>query len=85
MNELWIVRFVRKDGKPDEEYYYHSLAKAEYHRDLFLNDDSGLYEKIEIINENSKEVTMELNFIMLDMVEYGLLTFIQMLKMLLIP
>ena len=23
MNELWIVRFVRKDGKPDEEYYYH--------------------------------------------------------------
>lgn len=22
MNELWIVRFVRKDGKPDEEYYY---------------------------------------------------------------
>ena len=63
MNDLWIVKFVRKDGKPDEEYYYHSLAKAEYHRDLFLNDDSGLYEKIEIINENSKEVTMELNFI----------------------
>lgn len=24
MNELWIVRFVRKDGKPDEEYYYRS-------------------------------------------------------------
>ena len=43
MNDLWIVKFVRKDGKPDEEYYYHSLAKAEYHRDLFLNDDSGLY------------------------------------------
>ena len=63
MNDLWIVKFVRKDGKPDEEYYYHSLAKAEHHRDLFLNDDSGLYEKIEIINENSKEVTMELNFI----------------------
>ena len=48
MNDLWIVKFVRKDGKPDEEYYYHSIAKAEYHRDLFLNDDSGLYEKIEI-------------------------------------
>jgi hypothetical protein len=62
MNDLWIVKFVRKDGKPDEEYYYHSLAKAEYHRDLFLNDDSGLYEKIEIINENSKEVTMEHEF-----------------------
>lgn len=63
MNELWIVRFVRNDGKPDEEYYYRSLAEAEYHRDLFLNDASGLYERIEIINEPTKEVTMELNFI----------------------
>ena len=63
MNELWIVRFVRKDGKPEEEYYYRSIAEAEYHRDLFLNDVSGLYERIEIINEPTKEVTMELNFI----------------------
>lgn len=51
MNELWIVRFVRKDGKPDEEYYYRSLAEAEYHKNLFLNDDSGLYERIEITND----------------------------------
>lgn len=50
MNDLWIVRFVRKDGKPDEEYFYHSQSEAEYHRDLFQNDDSGLYERIEIIN-----------------------------------
>ena len=51
MNELWIVRFVRKDSKPDEEYYYRSLAEAEYHKNLFLDDDSGLYERIEIIND----------------------------------
>lgn len=51
MNELWIVRFVRKDGKPDEEYYYRSLAEAEHHKNLFLNDDSGLHERIEIIND----------------------------------
>ncbi|WP_343252899.1 hypothetical protein [Ligaoa zhengdingensis] len=51
MNELWIVRFIRKDGKPDEEYYYRSLAEAEYHKNLFLDDDSGLYERIEIIND----------------------------------
>ena len=51
MNDLWIVRFVRKDGKPDEEYFYHSQNEAEYHRDLFQNDDSGLYKKIEVINE----------------------------------
>jgi hypothetical protein len=63
MNEFWIVRFVRKDSKPNEEYFYHSLADAEHHRDLFLDDDSGLYEKIELVNGKSKEVTMELNFI----------------------
>lgn len=51
MNELWIVRFVRKDDKPDEEYYYRSLAEAEHHKNLFLDDDSGLYERIEIIND----------------------------------
>ena len=28
---MFIVRFVRKDGKPDEEYYYHTLQKAEAH------------------------------------------------------
>ena len=60
---MWIVRFVRKDGKPDEEYFYHSKAEAENHRDLFQNDDSGLYDKIEIINEPTKEVAMELNYI----------------------
>ena len=46
----WIVRFVRKDGKPDEEYYYNTQAEAEYHRNLFQDDDSGLYEKIEVVN-----------------------------------
>lgn len=61
MNELWIVRFIRKDGRPDEEYYYHSFADAEYHRDLFLNDDSGLYDRIEIINESTKEAGGETN------------------------
>ena len=35
----------------DEEYYYRSLAEAEHHKNLFLNDDSGLYERIEIIND----------------------------------
>ena len=52
---MWIVRFIRKDAKPDEEYFYHSQGEAEYHRDLFQNDDSGLYEKIEVINETELE------------------------------
>ena len=46
-----MVKFIRKDGKPDEDYFYHSLADAAHHRDLFLDDDSGLYERIEITRE----------------------------------
>ena len=45
---MYIVRFVRQDGKPDEEYYYRSLEDAEYHFHLFDADDSGLYKSIEI-------------------------------------
>lgn len=46
---MFIVRFVRKDGKPDEEYYYHTLQEAEAHKHLFDDDDSDLYKRIEII------------------------------------
>ena len=49
--KMWIVRFVRKDKKPDEEYFYHTQSEAEYHRSLFDNDDSGLYEKIEVVDD----------------------------------
>ena len=48
---MWVVRFIRWDGKPDEEYFYHTQGEAKNHRDLFQNDDSGLYEKIEVVNE----------------------------------
>jgi len=47
---MFIVRFVRKDGKPDEEYYYHTtLQEVEAHKKFFDDDDSDLYERIEII------------------------------------
>ena len=46
---MFIGRFVRKDGKPDEEYYYHTLQEAEAHKKLFDDDDSDLYERVEII------------------------------------
>lgn len=52
MDNHWIVRFVRKDGKPDEEYYYPSLNDAEYHRSLFIDDDSELYKRVYIISKN---------------------------------
>ncbi len=45
---MLIVRFVRKDGKPNEEYYYQHLNEALYHIHLFKDDDSGYYDKIEL-------------------------------------
>lgn len=47
---MYIVRFVRKDQQPDEEYYYRRLKDAEYHLSLFEDDDSGLYDRIELID-----------------------------------
>ena len=46
---MWVVRFIRKDGKPDEEYFYLTFSDAEYQRRLFENDSSDLYERIEVV------------------------------------
>ena len=45
----YFVRFVRRDGKPDEEYFYRAADDAQRHFDMFADDDSGLYEKIEVV------------------------------------
>ena len=45
---MFIVRFVRVDGKPNEEYYYQALEDAKYHYSLFENDNSDLYEEVEL-------------------------------------
>ena len=47
---MYIVRFVRKDGQPNEEYYYHSARDAIEHFRLFENDDSCLYEEICLVH-----------------------------------
>ena len=46
---MYITRFIRKDHKPPEEYYYHTQTEALAHLDLFRDDDSNLYEKIEVL------------------------------------
>ena len=48
MNNYYIVRFIRADRGPDEEYYYPRETDAIAHYNLFLDDDSGLYCRIEI-------------------------------------
>ena len=49
MENGYFVRFVRRDGKPDEEYFYRAADDAQQHFDMFADDDSGLYEKIEVV------------------------------------
>ncbi len=53
---MFIVRFVRKDNKQDEEYYYSKLEDAKYHFSLFATDDSGLYRRIELIDDDKGEI-----------------------------
>lgn len=52
MNDYYILRFIRADCGPDEEYYYHREQAAVDHFSLFLDDDSGLYKRIEIEHNN---------------------------------
>ena len=58
---FYLVRFVRKDRQPNEEYYYRDLAGAEYHFSLFLEDDSGLYERIELVELTPEERLIMVN------------------------
>lgn len=52
MYSPFVIRFIRLDNKPTEEYYYNKLEDAIFHFNLFLDDDSGLYQRIEIIDYN---------------------------------
>ena len=49
--QMYTVIFKRKDKKPDEIYYYEDIAEAKYHFELFKNDDSDLYIRIELWRE----------------------------------
>ena len=53
---MYIVRFIRKDHQPCEEYYYHKIEDAKYHLSLFVNDDSDLFNRIELVNDDNEEL-----------------------------
>lgn len=52
---MYITKFICVDGHT-EEYYYHAQSDAEHHMMLFVNDDSGLYNKISVCNEHDIEL-----------------------------
>ena len=45
----YCVRFIRRDGQSDECYHYWHRDEAEHHFNLFHDDDSNLYDRIELI------------------------------------
>lgn len=46
---MFLVKFVRADDFPDEEYLYHYESEAMHHFSLFDGDDSNLYSLIEVV------------------------------------
>lgn len=59
---MFITRFVTT-SKEIQDYYYHNIEHAKYHLNLFLNDDSGLYENICIVDDEKNVVVESLPFI----------------------
>lgn len=55
MENEYVVRFVRRDGKPTEEYVYRTAEDARQHFNLFNEDDSGLYRSIELIDQRQPD------------------------------
>lgn len=56
---MFTTRFVCQTG-PCEEYYYHKREDAEAHLNLFVDDDSGLYTAIMVVDDNDvvlKQIT----------------------------
>lgn len=49
MDNGYIVRFIRKDDKPVEEFFYRTFEEAFMHLALFRDDNSGIYKRIEIV------------------------------------
>ena len=48
--KMFVTRFIRSDGKPDEDFVYYTKAEAEAHLRLFTEDSSGLYRNISVID-----------------------------------
>lgn len=51
---MYVVRFVRKDNFPNEEYFYPQLSDAYYHFQLFENDTSQLYCVLQLLEIDTK-------------------------------
>ena len=55
MDTRYIVRFIRSDDLPNEEYVYSCIEDAASHYKLFKHDDSCLYSAIQLIESGDSE------------------------------
>lgn len=51
---MYYVLFIRNDFQPDEKYFYFRECDAAYHFRLFADDDSNLYQEIELHHIDNK-------------------------------
>ncbi len=58
---MFITRFTKTDGFI-EDYYYHFQDDAVKHLSLFENDDSGLYIRIDVLEDSTNTVIKTLPF-----------------------
>ena len=54
---MYVTRFTRYDGRT-ENYVYPTREEAEAHCALFVEDDSGLYRNIAVIDDSNTVLTI---------------------------
>ena len=59
---MFVVRFIRIDGQPNEEYYYHELDNAKRHLALFYEDNSDLYKIVLLLDEERGIIVDSVSF-----------------------
>ncbi len=47
---MFIVRFIRTDGKQEEEYSFHTLGEAMAHISVSQDNANGIYKRAEVID-----------------------------------
>lgn len=57
-----VTTFIRVDGQPNEEYWYSSASEAKAHLDMFRDDDSGLYRRIEVTQYSTGATLYSMDF-----------------------
>lgn len=58
-NNLYIVSFIRQGNLPNEDYYYRRKEDALYHFNLFKQDNSGLYQRILLVENGQQEICLD--------------------------